>query len=65
MRIKYIHASTPEDVKIHDTEKVRKNTFFNQKTQEEVDDHEIICFERDKARGVVLHYEIIKEDGKQ
>ena len=59
MKIKYIHASNPETVKIHDTEKVRKNTFFLTKTQKEVDENELKCFERDKARGIILHYEIM------
>lgn len=31
MKIKYIHISDPEKIKIHDTEKVRKNTFLIQK----------------------------------
>lgn len=62
MKIKYIHASDPEKIKIHDTEMVRKNTFFNRKPQKEVDKMTLEFMERDKARGIILYYEIIKED---
>lgn len=61
MKIKYIHAINPEKIKIHNTVKVRKNTFFYTKTQKEVDENEIKCFERDKARGIILHYEILED----
>ncbi len=61
MKIKYIHASNPEKIKIHDTEAVRKNTFFNRKPQQEVDKMTLEHMERDKARGLILYYEIITD----
>jgi hypothetical protein len=60
MLIEYIHENDPGKVKIHDTEKVRKNTFFYNKTQKEVDEFEIKCFERDKMRGTILYYKILE-----
>lgn len=65
MKIKYIHISDPQKIKIHDTEAVRKNTFFNLKPQQEVDAMTLEHMERDKARGLVLCYEIIKEGAQQ
>ena len=65
MKIKYSHASDPEKAKIHDTEKVRGNTFHNLKTPKYVDDLTLELFERDKRYGVVLNYEVIKENAKQ
>jgi len=61
MKIKYIHVSDPEKIKIHDTEAVRKNTFFNRKPQQEVDEMTLEHMERDKARGLILYYEIIND----
>lgn len=61
MKIEYIHASATDKIKIHDTERVRKNTFCYTKTQKEVDEHELKCFERDKARGLIIYYKILEE----
>ena len=61
MKIKYVHVSDPTTEKIHDTEKAFKNSprVFN--TQEEFDVHTLQLFERDKERGIVLSYEVLKE----
>lgn len=70
MRIKYIHASDPKAVKIHNTEKAYKNmewarsdpnTKLYNKSQAEFDKIYLEIFERDKARGIVLDYEIIND----
>lgn len=61
MKIEYIHASNPYRTKIHDTEKVRKNTFHNIETQKYVDDLTLGLLKRDAARGVILYYKIVTE----
>ena len=69
MKIKYIHVSNPKNVKIHDTEKAYKNmewarsdpsTKLYNKNQAEFDKIYLEIFERDKTRGIILNYEIIK-----
>lgn len=60
MKIEYIHCSNPNQIKIHDTEKVLKNNrnLIN-KTQEDYDRFELENFKRDKENGVVLDYKVI------
>lgn len=69
MLIKYKHVSNPKTEKIHDTEKAYKNmewarsdpnTKLYNKSQAEFDKIYLDIFERDKARGIVLDYEIIE-----
>lgn len=60
MLIQYIHISEPDKIKIHDTTKVRKNTFFYTKTQKEVDESELYLFRRDKAKGIIIDYKILE-----
>ena len=71
MLIKYRHVSNPKNEKIHDTEKAYKNmdwarndpgTKLYNKTQEEFDKIYLDIFERDKARGIILYYEIIRAE---
>ena len=74
MRIKYIHASDPETVKTHDTEKAYKNmawarsdpnTKLYHKSQAEFDKIYLEIFERDKARGLILGYAIISNTPRE
>ena len=67
MKIKYVHSTDPGVEKIHDTEKSLKgcigliHALGSERTQEEWDKHELALFERDKQKGYVLTYEVIKE----
>ena len=64
MKIKYIHFSEPETEKIYDTVKVFHNPNNPRvfKTQEEFDAFELEHFAKDKERGTIISYEIIKEE---
>lgn len=59
MLIKYIHKSNPKEVRIHDTEKAKRNNPFIHKTQEEFDKFTLRLLESDKANGFILAYQII------
>lgn len=65
MLIRYIHAASPKQEKIHNTQKAFRNSswFFRginaNITQEEYDAQELAHMEQDKQRGVILSYEII------
>lgn len=69
MKIRYVHSADPGVEKIHDTEKSLKgcigliHALSSERTQEEWDQHELSCFERDKAKGLVLSYSVIEEGG--
>lgn len=69
MKIRYVHSADPGVEKIHDTEKSLKgcigliHSLGSDRTQEEWDKHELSCFERDKAKGLVLSYSVIEEGG--
>lgn len=60
MKIKYIHSSDPEKIKIHDTELVRKNTFHNRKSQKFVDNLTLNHLKRDAEKGLILYYEVLE-----
>ena len=64
MRIQYIHASEPETVKIYDTVKAYNNPnnprVFD--TQEAFDNFELGHFSRDRERGTIVAFKIIKEE---
>ena len=64
MIIKYIHSSDPTTVKFYDTEKVFNNPNKPRvfKTQEEFDAFELKHFAEDKGRGIIIAYQIIKEE---
>lgn len=66
MKIKYIHASDPSVEKIYDTEKVFNNLSnpHVHDTQEEFDAFELKHFATDKELGIIISYEIIKEELK-
>lgn len=59
MLIKYIHKNNPKEVRIHDTEKAKRNNPFIRKTQEEFDKFTLGLMEKDKANGYILAYQII------
>lgn len=59
MKIKYIHKSNPKEIRIHDTEKARRNNPFIRKTQEEFDKFTLGLLEKDKTNGFILSYQII------
>lgn len=61
MLIQYIHKSEPDKTKIHDTVKVRKNTFGNFRTQKEVDQITLNLFRRDKLSGLIIEYKILED----
>ena len=69
MKIRYVHSADPGVEKIHDTEKSLEgcigliHAMGSERTQEEWDKHELSCFERDKAKGLVLSYSVIEEGG--
>lgn len=69
MKIRYVHSADHGVEKIHDTEKSLKgcigliHSLGSERTQEEWDKHELSCFERDKAKGLVLSYSVIEEGG--
>lgn len=64
MKIKYIHASEPTAEKIYDTEKTFNNPNNPRvfKTQQEFDTFELSHFAKDKERGIIIQYEIMKEE---
>lgn len=66
MKIKYIHFSEPNKVKIYDTEvALKKNPFldpFIRMTQEEFDKMELEHMERDKQKRHILSYEIVNSE---
>lgn len=68
MKIRYRHYHTPDVVKIYDTEKSLKANegFFRMlgevPTQEKFDEHELELLKRDQERGVILWWEVVKED---
>lgn len=69
MKIRYVHSADPGVEKIHDTEKSLKGciglirSLGSERTQEVWDKHELSCFERDKAKGLVLSYSVIEGGG--
>ncbi|MBO5969923.1 MAG: hypothetical protein J6S14_15655 [Clostridia bacterium] len=62
MKIKYVWHESPDTEKIIDTVAELPNIPFNTTppTQERYDKHTIELLERDKARGLVLRYEVIE-----
>lgn len=62
MLIKYIHISEPEKEKIHDTTLVLKNNPFITKSQKELDDFTLQRLTEDKEKGIIISYEVIKEE---
>lgn len=66
MKIKYIHASDPTTEKIFDTTKVfnNPNNPHVHDTQEELDAFELRHFATDKELGIIIDYEILKEELK-
>lgn len=62
MRVKYIHFSEPDKVKIHDTKLVLKNNRFITKTELEFDDFTLRKMKRDLENGILLFYEPISVD---
>lgn len=71
MKIKYVHATTPDVEMVHDTEASLANTnlylivcvpsYMNKPSQEEYDKQILANFERDRKKGVVLSYEVLEE----
>lgn len=70
MKIKYVHASAPNTVKVHDTVvSLSKDnyylmvvpTYMGKPSQEEYDKQILANFERDRKKGVVLSYEVLEE----
>ena len=59
MKIKYIHKSNPKEVRIHDTEKAKRNNPFIHKTQEEFDKFTLGLLKKDMENGYILSYQII------
>lgn len=57
MKIKYIHFSEPNKVKIYDTEVALKKSPYKM-PQEKFDKIELQHMERDKQKGYILSYEI-------
>ena len=66
MIVKYIHISDPTTEKLYDTEKVFRNPNNPRvfKTQQEFDAFELNHFAENKKRGIIISYEIIKEEIK-
>lgn len=64
MKIKYVHMSDPTIPKLYDTEEVfnNPNNPYVFTTQQELDAFELRHFAEDKERGIILAYEIIKEE---
>lgn len=66
MKIKYRHHSEPEKLKIYDTVKAHKkmpaSLTDKEMTQDEFDEFELAHFEKDKSKGVILHYEVVKAE---
>lgn len=66
MKVKYVHSSDPEVEKIYDTKKSLEgcigliHSLGSDRTLAEWDKHELMCFERDKAKGLVLSYSIVE-----
>ena len=58
MKIKYIHFSEPEKVKEYDTEKAYKNNPFLRMSQDEFNKRELRSFERRKAEGIILKFDV-------
>lgn len=59
MKIKYIHFTEPDKIKIYDTKvALNKNPFYRM-TQEEFDKLELSKMERDKQKGHILAYEVV------
>lgn len=63
MLIKYVHVSTPDTEKTHDTEKAYRGcigfmrSMGSYPTQADFDRDELKRFERDKEKGVILSYQ--------
>lgn len=64
MKIRYTHIANPFTEKVYDTEKAYSNNPHVFDTQEEFDQHELQLFNVDKQKGIILDYEIIKEESK-
>ena len=62
MKIKYIHFSEPETEKIYDTVKAFKRLPRVHKTQLAFDAFELRKFAEDKKKGIIISYEIVKEE---
>lgn len=64
MKIRYIHISAPETVKVHDTalslRGLRNTCFYDGQTQEEWDDFTLRQMAADKAKGFILDYEVLE-----
>lgn len=62
MRVKYVHASDPNKVKVYDIEKAyRKCPFLDLSNRPTLDDwtrRELDHFASDKKKGIILTYEI-------
>ena len=65
MKVRYVHSSEPEKVKIYDTDKSYDNNLFvtASKTRKQWVEEELGRFERDKQKGLVLEYEVMEEPG--
>ena len=70
MKVKYMHIADPGVEKIHDTVKSLQGCIGlihacgSDRTQEEWNQEELQRFERDLQKGIILSYEVIKEEEK-
>lgn len=71
MKVRYVRSSEPDKEKVLDSTVLRKTDamfgkiFFKQddpRTQEEYDTYLLRKLENDKNEGIILRYEIIKEE---
>lgn len=60
MKIKYIHFSEPTTVKEYNTEVALKRNPFIRMSQEDFDKMELEHMARDKEKGYILSYEVVK-----
>jgi|GEM_PF-5333669 len=62
MRVKYVHASDPNKVKVYDIEEAYKKCPFldplNRPTLDDWTRRELDYFASDKKKGIILTYEI-------
>ena len=61
MIIEYIHASAPDEIRHHDTEKTLRNNSFIKMSQEQFDEFEFGRFAADAKSGLIISFKIISK----
>lgn len=61
MIVNYIHVADPTTIRVYNTELALKNNPFIEMSQQDFDKLTLRSLSKDKKRGVILSYSVVKE----